>query len=96
MSRGVSNKIASKPYSQNEQRFLLPSLNELVLENSFVRIVSRTTDELNTEKVFAKYTKGGETIHYNPVMLLKVLICYCMAGIYSSAHYTRSVHCECA
>lgn len=54
MSRGVSNKITYKPYSQNEQWLLPPSLDELVPENHFVRIVSKTVDELRIEKVFAK------------------------------------------
>ena len=56
MSRGVSDKITYKPYSQSEQWLLPPSLNELVPENHFVRIVSKTVDELKIEKVFAKYT----------------------------------------
>ena len=54
MSRGVSNKITYKPYSQNEQWIIPPSLDELVPENHFVRIVSKTVDELRIEKVFAK------------------------------------------
>ena len=59
MSRGVSDKITFKAYSQDEQWLLPPSLDELVPQNHFVRIVSKTVDELNIEKVFAKYTKGG-------------------------------------
>ena len=59
MSRGVSNKITYKPYSQNEQWLLPPSLDELVPENHFVRIVSKTVDELRIEEVFEKNTKGG-------------------------------------
>ena len=62
MSRGVSNKIIYKPYSQNEQWLLPPSLDELVPENHFVRIVSKTVDELRIEEVFAKNTKGGANI----------------------------------
>ena len=58
MSRGVSNKITYKPYIQNEQWLLPPSLDELVPENHFVRIVNKTVDELRIEKVFAKNTKG--------------------------------------
>lgn len=62
MSRGVSNKITYKPYSQNEQWLLPPSLDELVPENHFVRIVSKTVDELRIEEVFEKNTKGGANI----------------------------------
>ena len=52
MSRGVSNKITYKPYSQNEQWLLPPSLDELVPENHFARIVRKTVDEL-TPKIKA-------------------------------------------
>ena len=46
MSRGVSDKITYKPYNQGEQWLLPPSLDELVPQNHFVRIVSKTVDEL--------------------------------------------------
>ena len=89
MSRGVSNKITYKPYSQSEQWLLPPSLNELVPENHFVRIVSKTVDELKIEKVFAKYTKGGGASRYDPVMLLKVLVYCYMTGTYSSRQIAK-------
>ena len=73
MSRGVSNKITYKPYNQGEQWLLPPSLDELVPQNHFVRIVSKTVDELEIEEVFARNTKGGGASRYNPVMLLKVM-----------------------
>ena len=84
MSRGVSNKITYKPYNQNEQWLLPPSLDELVPENHFVRTVSKTVDELDIEKIFAKNTKGGGASRYNPIMLMKVLIYCYMTGTYSS------------
>ena len=84
MSRGVSDKITYKPYNQGEQWLLPPSLDELVPQNHFVRIVSKTVDELEIEEIFARNTKGGGASRYNPIMLLKVLI-YChMTGTYSS------------
>ena len=55
MSRGVSDKITFKPYSQDEQWLFPPSLDELVPQNHFVRTVSKTVDELKIEKIFAKY-----------------------------------------
>ena len=73
MSRGVSDKITYKPYNQHEQWLLPPSLDELVPQNHFVRIVSKTVDELEIEEVFARNTKGGGASRYNPVMLLKVM-----------------------
>ena len=50
MSRGVSDKITYKPYNQGEQWLLPPSLDELVPQNHFVRIVSKTVDELEMKK----------------------------------------------
>ena len=89
MSRGVSDKITFKPYNQNEQWLLPPSLDELVPKNHFVRIVSKTVDELGIEDVFAKYTKGGGASRYNPVMLLKVLVYCYMTGTYSSRQIAK-------
>ena len=54
MSRGVSDKITYKPYNQGEQWLLPPSLGELVPKNHFVRIVSKTVDELETEESKSK------------------------------------------
>ena len=89
MSRGVSDKITYKPYSQSERWLLPPSLDELIPQNHFVRTVNKTVEELKIEKVFAKYTKGGGASRYNPVMLLKVMIdCY-MTGIYSSRQIAK-------
>ncbi|MDY5117652.1 MULTISPECIES: transposase [Treponema] len=89
MSRGVSDKITYKPYNQGEQWLLPPSLDELVPQNHFVRIVSKTVDELEIEEVFARNTKGGGASRYNPVMLLKVLIYCYMTGTYSSRQIAK-------
>ena len=89
MSRGVSDKITFKPYNQHEQWLLPPSMEELVPENHFVRIVSTTVDELGIEKVFTKYTKGGGASRYNPVMLVKVLIYCYMTRTYSSRQIAK-------
>ena len=89
MSRGVSDKITYKPYNQGEQWLLPPSLDELVPQNHFVRIVSKTVDELEIEEVFARNTKGGGASRYNPVMLLKVMIYCYMTGTYSSRQIAK-------
>ena len=89
MSRGVSEKIRYKPYTQSEQWLLPPSLGELVPENHFVRIVSKTVDELDIEKIFAQKTKGGGASRYHPVMLMKVMIYCYMTGIYSSRQIAK-------
>ena len=89
MSRGVSDKITYKPYNQGEQWLLPPSLDELVPQNHFVRIVSKTVDELEIEEIFARNTKGGGASRYNPIMLLKVLIYSYMTGTYSSRQIAK-------
>ena len=89
MSRGVSDKITYKPYNQGGQWLLPPSLDELVPQNHFVRIVSKTVDELEIEEAFARNTKGGGASRYNPVMLLKVMIYCYMIGIYSSRQIAK-------
>ena len=71
MSRGVSDKITYKPYNQGGQWLLPPSLDELVPQNHFARIVSKTVDELEIEEAFARNTKGGGASRYNPVMLYR-------------------------
>ncbi|WP_273464691.1 hypothetical protein [Treponema berlinense] len=58
MSRGVSDKITYKPYNQGGQWLLPPSLDELVPQNHFVRIVSKTVDELEIEEsICTKYKR---------------------------------------
>ena len=89
MRRGVSDKITYKPYNQGEQWLLPPSLDELIPQNHFVRIVSKTVDELEIEEAFARNTKGGGASRYNPVMLLKVMIYCYMTGIYSSRQIAK-------
>ena len=59
MSRGVSDKITYKPYNQGEQWLLPPSLDELVPQNHFVRIVSLEkyfVDGTKIESAANKYT----------------------------------------
>ena len=51
MRRGISDKITYKPYNQGEQWLLPPSLDELVPQNHFVRIVSKTVDELEIDEL---------------------------------------------
>ena len=62
---------------------------QLVPQNHFVRIVSKTVDELEIEEVFARNTKGGGASRYNPIMLLKVLVYCYMRGTYSSRQIAK-------
>ena len=89
MSKGVSSKITFKTYNQREQWFLPPSLEELVPAGHLVRVVSKTVDELNIEKIFAKYSKGEGASCYHPVMLLRALIYCYLTGNYSSRQIAK-------
>ena len=62
MSRGVSDKITYKPYNQDEQWLLPPSLDELVPQNHFVRIVSKTVDELEIDEIKEAAAKINERL----------------------------------
>ena len=72
MSSGVSDKITYTPYTQGGQWLLPPRRDDLVPQNHFVRLVSKSVDELEIEAVFARNTKGGGASRSNPVMLLIV------------------------
>jgi len=89
MSRVLSDKITYKPYNQGEQLLLTPSLEELVSQKHFVRIVSKIEDELEIVDVFTRIAKGGEVRRYNPAMLFKVLIYCYMTGNNSSRRIAR-------
>ncbi len=62
MSRGVSDKITYKPYNQDEQWLLPPSLDELVPQNHFVRIVSKIVDGLEIEEIKEAAAKINERL----------------------------------
>ena len=85
----VKPSTTYKPYNQGGQWLLPPSLDELVPQNHFARIVSKTVDELEIEETFARNTKGGGASRYNPVMLLKVMVYCYMTGIYSSRQIAK-------
>ena len=62
MNRGVSYKITYKPYNQDEQWLLPPSLDELVPQNHFVRIVSKIVDGLEIEEIKEAAAKINERL----------------------------------
>ena len=62
MSRGVSSKITFKKYNQSEQWLLPPSLEELVLANHLVRVVSATVDKIELRALFKAYSTGGGNV----------------------------------
>ena len=89
MSKGVSDVITYKEYHQNDQWLFPPSFSDFIPEDHFVRVVSRTIDDLHLYNHFTKKMKGGGASRYNPIMLLKV-ITYCyMSGIYTSRQIAK-------
>ena len=70
MSRGVSDKITYKPYNQGGQWLLPPSLDELVPQNHFVRIVSKTVPRECKRDVANRIPETGlQNYQYLPLYL---------------------------
>ena len=89
MSKGVSEVVTYKEYHQNDQWLFPPSFSDFIPEDHFVRVVSRTIDDLHLYNHFIKKMKGGGASRYNPIMLLKV-ITYCyMSGVYTSRQIAK-------
>ncbi|MCK5149226.1 transposase [bacterium] len=62
-----------KPSHQHQVELLPQSLDELIPSDHIVRLVDKTIDQMNIDKIFATY-KGGGTTSYHPRMMLKVII----------------------
>ena len=89
MSKGVSEVVTYKDYHQNDQWLFPPTFSDFIPKDHFVRVVSKTIDDLHLYNHFLKKMKGGGASRYNPIMLLKV-ITYCyMSGIYSSRQIAK-------
>lgn len=53
-------QIIFKPYTMEQMSLLRsPSLDELIPEPHLVRVVNRVVDELDMERLLAKYKGGG-------------------------------------
>jgi transposase len=62
-----------KPYVQDQNMLLPPSLEELIPEKHLVRVINTTIEGLKLDALLATYKGGGASAYY-PKMLLKVLI----------------------
>jgi len=84
MSKGKSDKIRYKPYEQDQQYLIPPSVTELIPEKHLVRLVNEVIDEMGIEKLLRKYQKGGGASRYHPVMMTKLFVYGYMTKICSS------------
>jgi transposase len=73
MSKGVSDKITYKPYTQGQACLIPPSVDELIPENHLVRLVSDVIDEMGIERLLRKYRVGGGASRYHPQMMTKLM-----------------------
>lgn len=79
-----------KPYQQNQRYLFPPNVEDLIVSNHPVRVVSEVIDRIDIDIIIKKY-KGGGASSYHPRMLLKVLVYGYLNNIYSSRKIEASV-----
>lgn len=84
------DQVTFKPYVMNQAMLLPPTLDEMVPENHFVRVVNDAVERMNIDPLLQKY-KGGGTSSYHPKMMLKVLIYAYSQRIYSSRRIAKAL-----
>lgn len=84
------NQVRFKPYDQNQQWLLPPSLGELIPEGHIVRLVNAAIDGIDLEPILNTY-KGGGTSSYHPRMVLKALVYGYIEKIYSSRSIEKAL-----
>jgi transposase len=84
-------KLAIKNDSRKQLTHLPPSLDELVPENHFVRVVDAVVDQLDLSEILLTY-KGGGNSAFSPKMMLKVLVFAYLSNVYSSRGIEELLH----
>lgn len=79
-----------KAYHQNQQYLFPPSLEDMIVSNHPVRVVSEVIDKIDIDIIIKKYKPVG-TSSYHPRMLLKVLVYGYLCNVYSSRRLEASV-----
>lgn len=79
-----------KSYQQNQCYLLPPSLEDLIISNHPVRVVSEVIDKIDIDIIIKKYKPVG-TSSYHPRMLLKVLVYGYLCNVYSSRRLEASI-----
>ena len=82
MKTPKENKLF-KPYNQNQQMLIPPSIEDFIDKNHPVRVVNKIIDAIDIRPLLHKYRGGGRS-SYNPLMLLKVVLYSYMNNIYST------------
>ena len=83
-------KVIFKPYNQSESALRPVLLEERILTNHPVRVVSQVIDQINIDALVSTYKAGG-TSSFHPRMLLKVLVYAYLCNIYSSRKIEESL-----
>jgi transposase len=91
MSKGKSDKITYKPYSQSQPCLIPPSADELIPRNHLARLVSATIDGMEIEGLVRKYQVGGGASRFHPVMMTKVFMYGYMTKICSSRMLAKAL-----
>lgn len=79
-----------KAYQQNQRFLFPPNLEDMIVANHPVRVVSEVIDKIDIDIIIKKY-KGGGSSSYHPRMLLKVLVYSYLNNIYSSRRMEAAV-----
>jgi transposase len=79
----MKKPVVFKDYLFNQPFILPPSLDELIVSNHPVRVVSHIIEQLNLQPLLEVY-KGGGCSSYHPKMLLKIVVYGYMTNVYSS------------
>ena len=92
--RGKRSKRPSKqvfrPYVQEQDMMLPPSLSEMIGAKHLVRIVSTVVDRLKIDPLMKTY-KGNGASAFHPRMLLKVLIYAYVSKIYTGRQIAKAL-----
>jgi transposase len=83
MPKGKSLKVVFKQDNQHQGMLIPLNLNDMVLPNDPVRVVSAVLDKVDISEIIKQFRPGG-TSSYHPRMLLKVIVYAYINNIYSS------------
>jgi transposase len=72
MKKSKENKLF-KPYNQNQQMLIPPSIEDFIPKNHPVRVLNQVVETIDIDPLIRKYNGGGRS-SYNRLMLLKVMI----------------------
>lgn len=83
MPKGKTLQVVFKQDLQNQGSLLPLDLNDLVVADHPVRVVSAVLDKVDIRPIIKQYRPGG-TSSYHPRMLLKVIVYAYINNVYSS------------